>query len=309
MDISVVVPVYGCPEALPQLHERLAKTLAFMGKSYEIIFVNDSCPRDSWSVIEQICAGDKNVVGIEMSRNFGQIKAILAGLDYSTGDWVVVMDCDLQDQPEEIARLYDKAIEGFDVVIARRAVRHDTFMKILVSKIFYKIYSLATDVNYDPALCNFSIVKRKVVDEYCKMREMHRAYVMYLQWLGFRQAILDVNHQDRYAGVSGYNFKKRMRMAEEILTSQSDKLLKLLAKLGVGITGLSFLYIIVLIVRYFTVHITPGYSSTIAVILMMGGLLTSSIGLVGIYIGNIFMEVKHRPLYVVRSILNDKSEE
>ena len=172
MDISVVIPIYGCRAALEELHRRLTDTLVAMDKEYEIILVNDNCPQNSWEVIQQLCKKDKHVVGIELSRNFGQIQAITAGLDYSKGDWVVVMDCDLQDRPEEIPNLYKKAIDDqLDAVFARRAERKDSFMKVLVSKAFYKIYSWASDGNYDPALCNFSISKRIVVDNYCKMRE------------------------------------------------------------------------------------------------------------------------------------------
>lgn len=304
MDLSVVVPVYGCREALPELHRRLTETLSRLVRSYELIFVNDHCPQGSWEEIEKLCRQDSHVVGLEMSRNFGQIKAITAGLDYSAGDWVVVMDCDLQDRPEEIVNLYNKAQEGYDVVFARRKVRKDSPLKVFVSNCFYKVYSTATDGNYDPALCNFSISKRMVVDSYCRMRELHRAFVMYIQWMGFRTTAIDVDHNERFAGESGYNFKKRMQMATEILTSQSDKLLKIMAMFGFCISGLSLLFILFIIVQYFAMHIQPGWSSLIASIFLMGGLTITSVGIVGVYVGNIFMEVKHRPLYIVRTALN-----
>ena len=182
-----------------------------------------------------------------MARNFGQIKAITAGLDYSTGDWVVVMDCDLQDRPEEIINLYNKAQEGYDVVFARRKNRKDSFLKVLVSKVFYKIYSFASDGYYDPAICNFSISKRMVIDNYCKMRELHRAFVIYVKWLGFKQTAIDVEHDPRKEGKSSYDMKKRFKMAGEILTSQSDKLLKMTVELGFVMTFLSFVAIIWLI--------------------------------------------------------------
>lgn len=309
MDISVVIPVYGCKAALPELHRRLTDTLTQLTQDYEIILVNDMCPQNSWEVIEQICKQDKNVIGLEMSRNFGQIKAILAGLDHSSGDWVVVMDCDLQDRPEEILNLYSKAQEGYDVVFARRAQRKDSFMKVLVSKCFYKIYSFATDGNYDPALCNFSISSRKVVDEYCSMRELHRAFVMYIKWMGFKQGVIDVDHNERYEGKSGYNFKKRIQMALEILTSQSDKLLKFTAIMGFFIALAAFLVDVIIAIRYVVGHVTPGWSSLIATTVLMGGLTIMCIGIVGIYIGNIFMEVKNRPLYIIRSGLNLKEKD
>ena len=304
MKISVVIPVYGCRKAIPELYERLTNTLLQLTNDYEIILVNDACPQNSWEEIEKLCAQDEKVVGIEMARNFGQMKAITAGMDHSTGDWVVVMDCDLQDAPEEILRLYEKAQEGYDVVFARRMQRKDPFFRRLISHGFYKVYSVATDGRYDPTLANFSIMSRQVANAYCSMREIHRAFVMYVKWLGFRHGYIEVEHQVRHSGKSSYSLKKRLAMAEEILTSQSDKLLRVIAKLGFLISFVSFLMIIVTIVRYYVLHIPQGYTSTLAAIFLMGGLILSAIGIVGIYIGNIFMQVKERPLYVVRTILN-----
>ncbi len=307
MDISVVVPVYGCRAALKELYERLTKVLKEMTDKYEIILVNDNCPQKSIEVIQEICEKDKKVVGIELSRNFGQMKAILAGLDYSTGKWVVVMDCDLQDRPEEIPNLYKKAQEGYDVVFARRKKRKDSLLKVLVSKTFYKIYSWAADVKYDASLCNFSISNRTVIDSYCKMREEHRAYVMYIQWLGFKQATLDVEHNERYEGKSSYNFKKRMKMASDIIFSQSDKLLKFIVKCGFTVTFLSLIAVIYIIVRHFVYPNTPqGWTSLISIICFMSGIIISVIGVVGIYVGNIFTQIKERPLYIARKIYNKK---
>lgn len=308
MDISVVVPVYGCRAALYELYERLTKTLSSLVKEYEIILVNDNCPQNSWEEIEKICKKDTHVVGIELSRNFGQIQAITAGLDYSTGEWVVVMDCDLQDRPEEIVNLYNKAQEGYDAVFARRKNRKDSFMKILVSKVFYKIYDFASGGNYDPAICNFSISKRIVIDNYCSMRELHRAFVIYVKWLGFKQTAIDVEHDQRKEGKSSYNFKRRMKMAGEILTSQSDKLLKLTTAGGFLITLMSIIAILAIIIQHFVAHVPAGWSSTIATVCLMGGLTIMCIGVVGIYVGNIFMQSKQRPLYVVRTVLNGENE-
>ena len=309
MDISVVIPMYGCRKAIPELYRRLSETLRTLTNEYEIIMVNDACPQNSWEEIEKLCAQDRKVIGIEMARNFGQMKAITAGLDYSSGKLVVVMDCDLQDAPEEIPHLYAKLQEGYDVVFARRMQRKDPPLRRMISKCFYKIYSMATDGRYDPSLANFSIMTRQVADAYCSMREIHRAFVMYVKWLGFRHGFIDVEHQARHSGKSSYSLKKRIKMAEEILTSQSDKLVRVIAKLGLLISFVSFLMIIVTVMRYFLLRIPQGYTSTFSVIFLMGGLILSAIGIVGIYIGNIFMEVKKRPLYVVRSVLNSERKE
>lgn len=309
MKISVVVPVYGCKKALPELHRRLVESIEQITEDYEIILVDDHCPQNSWETICEICGQDSHVKGVELSRNFGQMKAILAGLDMVSGDWVVVMDCDLQDRPEEIPHLYAKALEGYDVVFARRKQRKDGALKVLLSKAFYKVYEFATDGNYDGAVCNFSIVKRKVIENYCKMREYHRGYVMYLRWLGYRQAVLDVEHDERYDGESSYSFSKRLDVALDLLTSQSDKVLRLFVKLGFLASIISFFVIVALIIMKLVSDITIGWTSTIATIIMIGGNLTMVIGVVGMYVGNIFMQTKNRPLYVVRTILNRKEGE
>ena len=307
--ISVVIPVYGCKKAIPELHRRLSESLSSISDKYEIIYSNDACPQDSWSEISRICDEDKHAVGIEMARNFGQMKAILAGLDHSSGKYIVVMDCDLQDRPEEIPKLYAKIREGNDIVFARRANRKDSAMKVFVSNMFYKLYEYASDTDYDGTISNFSMVRRRVIDYYCSMREQSRSYVIYLKWLGFRQAYVDVEHNERFEGKSSYNFKKRMNMAIDILTSQSDKILRLTVKLGFAITLLSLLAVIFLVVQYFTIQVAPGWTSTIAVSCLICGLLLMSNGIVGTYVGNIFMQTKGRPLYVIRQIKNGPESE
>ena len=310
MKISVVIPVYGCRAALPELHRRLGETLVKLTDDYEIILVNDNCPQNSWEVIEQLCRTDPHVKGIELSRNFGQMKAILAGLDYSTGDWVVVMDCDLQDRPEEIIRLYEKAQEGYDAVFAKRRDRKDSAVKAFFAKGFYRIYRYATDGNYDGSLCNFSIVSRKVVDSYCRMREEHRAYVIYMRWLGFRQTSIEVDRDERYEGESSYSFKKRMNMALELLTSQSDKILRLTVGIGAVMVLASAVFLIYLLIhKLLHPDVAAGWTSIIASEFLIGGVIIMVVGIVGVYVGNIFVQTKQRPLYVVRQILNDKEEE
>lgn len=309
IEISVVIPVYGCKAALNELYERLTKTLNQLVKNYEIIMVDDCCPQNSWELIEKICKEDSRVQAIKLSRNFGQMCAILAGLDASAGDWVVVMDCDLQDSPEDIINLYNKAMEGYDIVFSTRRNRHDNKIKIIVSNAFYKIYSWLSNDCFDPAMSNFSICKRKVIDSYCSMRESHRAFTMYLKWLGFNSTSIDVEHSFRKEGKSSYTMKKRINLAIDILTSQSDKLLKVIVSLGMVMSLISFITIVVLVISYFcNSNIATGWTSLIATMFLLGGCVLMAIGIVGIYVGNIFMESKHRPLYVVNKVLNHKEE-
>lgn len=309
MKISVVVPVYGCPAAVAPLCKRLDDTLTQIADDHEIILVNDACPKGSWAEIEKVCAVDTRVIGIELSRNFGQIKAITAGLDYATGDWVVVMDCDLQDRPEGIIDLYRKAMEGYDVVFARRKARKDNAFVKFCSKSFYKVYDYFTDGNYDNSICNFSISRREVIQSYCNMREQNRAYTLFLKWLGYKQTAIDVEADVRYEGKSSYNIRKKTKMALEFITAQSNKPLRFSVGTGFFFAAVSFIYMIVRVVIYvITGSVPQGWTSLIVVVCFMGGIILVSNGVMGIYVGYIFNEVKRRPIYVVRTVLNGQEE-
>ena len=305
VDVSVVVPVYGCPGALPHLHERLVATLEGMGVSFEIILVDDACPKGSWAGIQRICAMDSRVQGMRLSRNFGQTQAITAGLEASTGAWVVVMDCDLQDRPESIAQLYDKAQEGYDAVFAHRRDRKDSSSTIFLSHAFYKVYDYFTDGHVDPEVNNFSIARRKVVDSFCSLNEHQRDYATFMKWLGFNQTTVSLEGDERFEGESSYSFRKKLHLASSIITAQSNKPLHFAMNMGFVIAGLAFLYLIFLLVSYLVrPDVQPGWTSVMGSIFLMGGLILAAVGVAGIYIGNIFVEVKNRPLYVVAEHLN-----
>lgn len=305
--ISVVVPVYGCPEAVMPLCERVSTTVESITPDYEIVLVNDACPKGSWKEVEKACSENPHVIGIELSRNFGQIRAITAGLDHCDGDWIVVMDCDLQDRPEGILDLYKKAKEGYDVVFARRKDRKDTKLVKWLSRTFYKVYDYFTDGNYDSTICNFSISKREVIQQYCNMREQNRAYTLFLKWIGYKQAAIDIVSDERFAGESSYNFARKINMATQFITAQSNKPLLLSVRLGFLLAGLSFAFIIWKIVVYFATGDVPsGWTSMIVSLYFLGGIVLIFLGVLGIYIGYVFNEVKNRPLYVVRSIVNKK---
>ena len=307
MDISVVIPVYGCKAALPELYRRLTESLSQITDKYEIILVDDNCPQNSWEEIVKSCQKVEKVKGFHLSRNFGHIRAITAGLDKSKGDWIVVMDCDLQDRPEAIVELYQKAQEGYDVVFARRTERVDTAVTKFLSKTFYKVYDYFTDGAFDSSICNFSISKRKVINSYCSMREHNRAFTMFIRWLGFKETAIDLKADARFEGTSSYNLKRKLKMAFEIITSQSNKPLFFSVHAGFLIALCSFLYIVYLMLRALVIgDILSGWTTIVASIYLMGGLLLIAIGVVGIYIGNIFEEVKNRPLYVIAEALNEK---
>lgn len=301
LKMSVVVPVYGCPAAVRPLVERLSHTIEQITQDYELILINDACPLGSWSEIIAVSQENVHVIGINLARNFGQACAILAGLDQSTGDWIVVMDCDLQDRPEGILDLYHKAMEGYDVVFARRKDRKDTKLVKALSKSFYKVYNYFTNGNYDGSINNFSIASRQVIDQFCAMREQTRAYTLFIKWLGFKQAEIDIEADARYEGKSAYSFKKKMNLAYRLITSQSNKPLVLSVQVGMCCAIGAFIFMFYQIARYFLIgNIPVGWTSLIVSIYFMGGLILIAVGILGIYIGNIFNETKQRPLYVIR---------
>jgi dolichol-phosphate mannosyltransferase len=301
MDISVVIPVYGCRACLADLHRRLTLSLAVITPNYEIILVNDACPQNSWDVVKQIALSDPHVKGIDLSRNFGQIRAITAGLHYAEGEWVVVMDCDLQDKPEEIVRLYNKAQEGYDVVFSRRTERKDTFFKKLSSRMFYWIYGYFTAGAFDSSICNFSISRRMVMDNYKRMGDQNRAFVLFIKWMGFRQTVIDIDHAERALGKSSYTMSKQLRLAMEIIATQSNKPLILSIRVGFSVSLLAFLYALYMIIRYFVYGVSvAGWTSTIVSIYFVGGGILAQMGILGLYVGHVFDQTKGRPVFIVR---------
>ncbi len=310
IDISVVVPVYGCPTALTELCDRLQSTISKITENYEIILVNDACPMGSWDKIKEICSLEPRIKAINLSKNFGQMYATNAGLEFCCGEWVVLMDCDLQDPPESIIPLYEKAMEGFDVVYARRKNRKDNLITKTFSKTFYKIYNYITGSKYDSSIGNLNIVNRKVVDVYCKMKQRDKSYAVVLPQMGFRQTAIDILSEKRKEGKSTYNFTKKLKLALTMIVSQSNKPLILSMNVGLSISVLAFLVLIYQVIQYFLIDEIPsGWTSLIVSVYFMSGLILAAIGLVGIYIGNIFNEAKGRPPYIIQEIINNKKEE
>ena len=225
--ISVVIPVYKAEHCLDELYQRLKAALESISPDFEIVLVEDCGGDNSWQVIERLATADPRVCGIQFSRNFGQHYGITAGLDHCHGDWVVVMDCDLQDRPEEIPRLYAKAQEGFDIVLALRGARHDPLLKRLTSSLFYKVFSYLADIEYDGASGNFRIMSRKVVTSFRRMGEQLRFFGGLVQWLGFPTSSIEVEHAERFEGNSTYTFSKLWKLATETIIAYSDKPLRI----------------------------------------------------------------------------------
>jgi glycosyltransferase involved in cell wall biosynthesis len=298
--ISVVIPVYKAEACLDELYRRLAKTLGEITPEFEIILVEDCGGDDSWQKILELSRIDSRVLGLQFSRNFGQHYGITAGLDHCRGDWVVVMDCDLQDRPEEISRLYAKAREGFDVVLASRGARQDSCGKRVTSWIFYRIFSYLADIDYDGSSGNFRIISRKVVRNLCMMREQLRFFGGLVQWMGFPTASIEVEHCARHAGESTYTFAKLWKLASETIIAYSDKPLRLAVRLGFMMSFLSFCYGTYIFGRAL-LHGAEviGWNSLIVSMYFIGGIIIAILGVIGIYLGKTFDESKKRPLYII----------
>ncbi len=306
--ISVVIPVYKAEHCLDELYRRLISALESVSPNFEIVLVEDCGGDNSWRAIEQLAAIDLRVRGMQFSRNFGQHYGITAGLDYCRGEWVVVMDCDLQDRPEEIPRLYAKAIEGYDIVLARRGARSDPLLKRVTSKLFYKIFSYLADLDYDGESGNFRIMSRKVVDNLCRMREQLRFFGGLVQWMGFPTSDIEVTHAERFSGKSTYTFSKLWKLATETIIAHSDKPLRLAVRFGFFMAFFSFCYGAFIFVRaiYHGSQI-PGWNSLIVSLYFIGGIIIGILGILGIYLGKTFDQSKQRPLYIVRQTTFDDS--
>lgn len=304
--ISVIIPVYKADGCLSELYARLKATLEPITTDFEIVLVEDCGGDRSWPMIVELSRIDSRVKGIQFSRNFGQHYGITAGLDFCDGDWVVVMDCDLQDRPEEIPRLYAKALEGYDVVLARRGPRSDPFLKRFTSNLFYKIFSYLADMKYDGETGNFRIISRKIVNNYRTIREQLRFFGGLVAWMGFPTASINVQHDERFSGQTSYTFGKLWKLANETIVAYSDKPLRLSVRFGFGVSTLAFAYGVYIVGRAM-IHETPimGWSSLIASIYFLGGIIISILGILGIYLGKAFDETKRRPLYIINQTTFD----
>ncbi|MGW1455547.1 glycosyltransferase family 2 protein [Salegentibacter agarivorans] len=304
--ISIVSPVYKAEKILPVLIDRIEKSVLKITDDFEIILVEDSGPDNSWAVIENIAKNDSRVKGLKLSRNFGQHYAITAGLDHAKGNWVVVMDCDLQDQPEEIEKLYHKAQEGYDVVLARRFERKDHFFKRFFSKLFYRTLGYLTGSDHDESVANFGIYSHKVISAVSAMRESIRYFPTMIKWVGFKTTKVNVDHNDRMDGSSSYNFRRLTALALDIILAYSDKPIRILIKFGLFISFGSVVIALIYFLKWLSGDvIVLGYTSLIISLWLLSGIIISTLGIIGLYIGKIFEGVKERPIYIIEKIIND----
>ncbi|MBB1541757.1 MAG: glycosyltransferase family 2 protein [Flavobacteriaceae bacterium] len=298
--ISIVSPVYRAEKILPILVSEINLVMERIGEDYEIILVDDRSPDNSWEVMKVLSSQNPKIKSIRLSRNFGQHSAIFAGLTKTKGDWVVVMDCDMQDQPKEIAKLYKKALEGYDIVLGQRENRKDKFLKKLSSKLFYKVFNYLSGANFDNNVANFGIYHQKTIKSILDMKDYVKFFSLFINWIGFKSVSIPIEHGEREEGKSTYSVGRLFKQAFNVIISFSDKPLRLFINFGLSISILSFVLGIYYLYLSITHKITqPGFSSLILSIWFLSGIIISCIGIVGVYLGKTFDQAKGRPTFII----------
>jgi len=299
VELSVVVPVYGCASCLEALHQRLVGTLEGLVRSCEIVLVDDCAPDGAWEVIRRLAQRDPRVRGIRLSRNFGQHAAITAGLAECTGERAVVMDCDLQDPPEVIPRLLERSRAGHDIVLARRKQKQHSILRRMAASFYFRLIGVLSGRRFDGEFGAFSLITRPVIDAYLRLHDRERHYLFILYWLGYDAAAIDYEHAPRHSGASSYSLRALFRHALAGLMFQTTMLLRWIIYLGFLVSTAGVLLAAYLLYISFVHTPPPGWTSLAVLVLVLGGFIIMSTGVTGLYIGKIFEQVQDRPLYVI----------
>jgi len=304
--VSIVSPVYGCKGCLEDLVDRISLALSAQNLSFEVILIDDASPDHAWERICELSISRPWLRGLRLSRNFGQHAAISAGLLHACGERVVVMDCDLQDLPEEVPGLLAALGGRIEVALAQRIQRQDSVFKRLGSWGFYRFLGWLTDSSHDHTIGNFGAYSRKVVDVINRMPEADRFFPLLVRWTGFEAAYVPVSHGRRDEGRSAYGLGKLLRLALDVAISFSDKPLRLVVKLGLAFAMFALLVVATSFLLYFKGDIqVAGFTSIIASIWLVGSVILSSVGVVGLYLGRLFNNAKQRPHFIVAQSTGD----
>jgi dolichol-phosphate mannosyltransferase len=309
--ISILIPCYNEEKNIDLLHTRLTKVMQNIGENYELNFINDGSKDQTVGKIKEFIEKDKNVVLINLSRNFGHQIAVSAGLDHAKGDAVVIIDADLQDPPELIAEMYEKLKQGFQVVYAKRRQRKgETFLKKLTAKVFYRLLKNITSFPIPVDTGDFRIIDRRVVEALKSMPESNKYLRGQIAWIGFEQTYVEYDREERHAGTTGYSYKKMMKFALDGITGFSNAPIKLATLMGFAVSGFAFLLILYALYSKFFIKdgYMPGWASLMIITLFLGGIQLICVGILGEYISRINSDVKRRPLYFVKEFVRKDNE-
>jgi glycosyltransferase involved in cell wall biosynthesis len=300
--VSIIIPVYNEAENIPVICETIARVFSDLSYQYEIIIVIDGATDHTLTVIQNLIPTNNHIFFIEFSRNFGHQLALKAGLDHANGDCVISMDCDMQHPPELLPLLLEKWEEGYEVVYTlRNEDKKLPFSKRISSKLYYKTLNSLSDVELDAGSADFRLLDKKVVAAFKNFHENEPFLRGLLKWIGFSQYALTYEPAPRFAGKTKYSFKKMMRLALQGVTSFSIKPLYIAVYLGFAFSMCSVLYIPYVLHAYYSGYEVSGWASLIMTVVFFGGLQLIILGIIGIYIGKMFLQSKNRPNYIIRS--------
>jgi len=303
--VDIIIPVYNEEDAVFGLHQQLIQAIdRLTAYQFNILYVNDGSTDTTQSVLTRLAGDDERVTVLELSRNFGHQAALTAGLDQSTGDFVVTMDGDGQHPPSLLPEMLKQAQSGYDIVVAQRVIDQPQNFKNLTSSWFYRLINLIGDTSIQPGAADFRLLRRSVVDSLMSMREYHRLLRGMVAWMGYRSVVVPYQQPERLGGKSKYSLSKMFRLAVHAIFSFSLGPLYLGISLGVIFLVLALVEVVYVLSFWVTENqasLAPGWSSLMFVLLCVGGSLMVMLGFVGIYIGFIFQEIKQRPIYLIRS--------
>ena len=306
--LSVVVPLYNEQEVLPETYRRLKAVMDSIGGSYEVIMVNDGSRDRTAEMAKDLCRENPSFKLLNFSRNFGHQTAITAGMDYASGQAIVVIDADLQDPPEIIPDMLAKWEEGYEVVYGKRISRKgETFFKTFTARTFYRLLNKLTDVKIPTDVGDFRLIDAKVKEALLRIPEHNRYVRGLISWLGFRQTAVEFVREARFAGETKYPLRKMLKLAVDGITSFSYKPLKVSIGIGTFLSAFSLIFALtVVLLRAFDIStMEPGWASLMVVMLFFFGIVLVMLGIMGEYIGRVFEEVKGRPLYIISEEIGD----
>ncbi|MFJ7735094.1 glycosyltransferase family 2 protein [Lysinibacillus sp. NPDC097287] len=311
MKLSIVVPCYNEEKTLEKFYMKVQETLRYCDFSFELLLINDGSKDKTQQIMDSLASKDSRVRFVSFSKNFGKEAAMLAGMTYAKGDNVILMDADLQHPPSLIPEMVEKAKLGYDQVIAKRNRHGEAFSRSLFTRMYYKIINSLVDVELTDGIGDFRLLSRKAVDSLLQLKEFNRFSKGLFSWIGFNEYIIEYDNVVREDGDSKWAFTHLLNYGIDGVISFNNKPLRIAIYLGLIVTFFDILYVLFMLVRIIMLGVdVPGYFTTIAAILLIGGLQLFFMGIVGEYIGRIYYEVKQRPHYIVKktSEMNDSEE-
>ena len=303
--LSIVVPVYNDEEVLDELVRRLIPVANSLSEAYEVIFIDDGSKDQSWKILLKLQKSNSNIKIIKLARNFGQSNSTAAGLDHAMGDVIVIMDSDLQDRPEDIPKLIQSMEDNdTDMAIVKWLSRKDSFSKKFFSRFFHSVSDKITNLHYEPGLGVFRVLRKNALDQIKNIPETTGTTLSLMYWSGFEYSIVELERDARYAGASGYNLRKMLKLAADRIFSYSLFPIRVASYVGLTVGGLSVVFGIFLIIRrIFNADIPAGWTSTLVLLAFLFGINFFFLGIIGEYLGRIYLESKGRPKYIISRII------